>query len=168
MGGTGLGHGRSGACGGQRRDWRVDLSKNGRSVVEVFGEYLDSEVGAVSNLVKRVHPLMRVARGGIITNMLSPIADNTFPTDGLHYVTTPSVLMGLSKAGADITLAAFARTEPKQSYPDRILKMEATRTPLSRLVDRADVAEPVSYLAEEGAGFVTGINRLLIGGQDMP
>jgi hypothetical protein len=139
--------------------------------VEVFGEYVDSQVGAVSNLVKRVHPLMRVAGGGIITDMLSQIADNTFPTDGLHYVTTPSVLMGLSKAGADITLPAlpaFARTEPKQSYQDRILKMEAIRTPLSRLVDRADVAEPGSYLAEEGAGFVTGISRLLIGGQDMP
>ena len=145
---------------------------------ELFAEHLDTQVRAVFNLAKRVHPFMRAVGGGAIINILSQVVHNTPPKGMAHYVTAKYALMGLSKALAaewasdnvrvNMISPGLARTELTQSYPDRVFKMEAMRTPLGRLVDPADVAEAVSYLAGEGAGFVTGINLFLTGGQEMP
>jgi 3-oxoacyl-[acyl-carrier protein] reductase len=147
-------------------------------VWEAFAEHLDTQVRAVFNLAKRVHPLMKAAGGGAIVNLLSQVVHNTPPKGMAHYVTAKYALMGLSKALAaewasdkvrvNMISPGLVRTELTQSYGDRVFKMEAMRTPLGRLVDPADVAEAVSYLAGEGAGFVTGVNLFLTGGQDMP
>ena len=145
---------------------------------EQFAEHLDTQVKAVFDLAKRVHPLMRAAGGGAIVNLLSQVVHNTPPKGMAHYVTAKYALMGLSKALAaewasdkvrvNMISPGLARTELTQSYPDRVFKMEAVRTPLGRLVEPADIAETVSYLVGEGAAFVTGINLFLTGGQDMP
>jgi 3-oxoacyl-[acyl-carrier protein] reductase len=145
---------------------------------EQFAEHLDTQVRAVLNLAKRAHPLMKAAGGGAIVNLLSQVVHNTPPKGMAHYVTAKYALMGLSKALAvewasdkvrvNMISPGLARTELTQSYSDRLFKMEAMKTPLGRLVDPTDIAEAVSYLAGEGAGFVTGVNLFLTGGQDMP
>jgi 3-oxoacyl-[acyl-carrier protein] reductase len=145
---------------------------------ELFAEHLDTQVRAVFGLAKRLHPLMKAAGGGAIINLLSQVVHNTPPKGIAHYVTAKYALMGLSKALAaewasdkvrvNMISPGLARTELTQSYPERVFKMEAIKTPLGRLVDPADVAEAVIYLVGEGAGFVTGVNLFLTGGQDMP
>ena len=143
-----------------------------------FAELLDTQVRAVLNLSRRVYPAMKAAGGGAIINLLSQVVHSTPPKGMAHYVTAKYALMGLSKALAvewapdkvrvNMISPGLARTELTQSYSDRVFKMEAMKTPLGRLVDPADIAEAVSYLVGEGAGFITGVNLFLTGGQDMP
>jgi 3-oxoacyl-[acyl-carrier protein] reductase len=143
-----------------------------------FAAHLDTQVRAVLNLAKCVYPLMKEAGGGAIVNLLSQVVHNTPPKGMADYVTAKYALMGLSKALAaewasdnvrvNMISPGLARTELTQNYGDRVFRMEALKTPLGRLVDPADVAEAVSYLVGAGAGFVTGVNLLLTGGQDMP
>jgi 3-oxoacyl-[acyl-carrier protein] reductase len=125
-----------------------------------------------------LHPLMKAAGGGAIINILSQVVHNVPPAGLAHYVTAKYGLLGLSKSLAvewaadnirvNMISPGLARTELTQGYNDRIFMMEAMKTPLHRLVDPADIAEAVAYLAGPGAGFVTGVNLLLTGGQDMP
>jgi NAD(P)-dependent dehydrogenase (short-subunit alcohol dehydrogenase family) len=143
-----------------------------------FGDHLDTQVKGVFNLARRVHPLMKAAGGGAIVNLLSQVVNNAPPKGMAHYVTAKYALMGLSKALAaewasdnirvNMISPGLARTELTQGYSDRVFTMERIKTPLRRLVEPSDVAEAAAFLVGEDAGFITGINLLLTGGQDMP
>jgi 3-oxoacyl-[acyl-carrier protein] reductase len=145
---------------------------------EQFTEHLDTQVKAVFNLARRVHPLLKRAGGGSIVNLLSQVVYNSPPKGMAHYVTAKYALLGLSKALAvewaadkvrvNMISPGLTRTELTEHYSDRIFKMEAMKTPLGRLVELDDIAEAVNYLIGGGGRVVTGINLFLTGGQIMP
>jgi NAD(P)-dependent dehydrogenase (short-subunit alcohol dehydrogenase family) len=48
-----------------------------------------------------------------------------------------------------------------------VFKLEAARAPLRRLATVRDAAAAVAWLASEEAGFLTGVNLAVTGGQSM-
>lgn len=95
--------------------------------------------------------------------MISQVVYHMPPKGMAHYVMAKYALMGLSKALAvdwapdsvhvNMISPGLARTDLTQSYGERVFRMEAMTPSLGCLVDPADVAEVVSYLA--GAGDVS-------------
>jgi 3-oxoacyl-[acyl-carrier protein] reductase len=93
------------------------------------------------------------------------------------YVSAKYALLGFSKALAvewaedhirvNMVSPGLTQTDLTQHYHDRIFKMEASRTPLKRIAQPADIANTVSFLLSPDAAFLTGVNLFVTGGQVM-
>ena len=112
-----------------------------------------------------------------MVNVLSQVTAGTPPARMADYVSAKYALCGLSKALAaewaadnirvNMVSPGLIETDLTQHYPERVFRLEASRTPLMRLARPADVANAVAYLLNEDASFLTGINLLVTGGQIM-
>lgn len=145
---------------------------------ERFLEQLEYQVKAVAQVCRAVHPHMKTARAGAIVNILSQVTGGVPPPRMADYVTAKYALAGLSKALAaewaedgirvNMVSPSLLATDLTQHYHERVFRMEASRTPLKRLASVADVANTIAYLLSEEAGFLTGVNLFVTGGQVMP
>jgi len=91
------------------------------------------------------------------------------------YVTAKHALLGLSKALAiewadhqirvNTVSPGLTQTDLTQHYHERVFKMEASRTPLKRIAEPADIANSVAFLLSDEARFLTGVNLYVTGGQ---
>lgn len=142
-----------------------------------FEHHLSYQVRGVLRMCQAVLPGMIAAGRGSIVNMLSQATGNVPPAQLADYVTAKYALMGLSKALAaewadrnirvNMVSPGLTRTELTQAYPERVFKLEAARTPMRRLATARDAAAAVAFLASEDAGFLTGVNLFVSGGQIM-
>ncbi len=141
-----------------------------------FQRHLEYQVKAVAELCQAVYPGMKAA-GGAIVNVASQVTGGQPPAKLADYVTAKYALAGLSRALAvewadecirvNMVSPGLVQTDLTQHYHERTFKMEAARTPLKRLATPRDVAQAVAYLAGEEAGFLTGVNLFVTGGQVM-
>jgi len=116
-------------------------------------------------------------RGGAIVNIVSQVVEDTPPQQMLDYVIGKYGLLGLTCAlaaewaGDGVRVNGVApslvETDMTSHVKDRVLKLEANRTPLRRLATPDDVAAAVSYLGGPQAAFVTGLVLPVTGGQVM-
>lgn len=142
-----------------------------------FQHHLDIQVHAALDVARAAHPFMKKAGGGSIVNIASQVTADAPPAKMADYVTAKYALVGLSKALAvewaednirvNMVSPGLLQTELTQHYHDRVFKMEASRTPLKRLATPEDVASAAVFLLGEEAGFVTGVNLSVTGGQTM-
>ena len=142
-----------------------------------FQQHFDYQVKAVMQVCQAAHPFMKVAGGGAIVNILSQVTSGQPPTHMADYVTAKYALYGLSKALAvewaedqirvNMVSPGLTHTELTQHYQERVFKMEASRTPLRRTAQPADIANAVAFLLSGEAAFLTGINLPVTGGQVM-
>jgi 3-oxoacyl-[acyl-carrier protein] reductase len=142
-----------------------------------FEGHFAYQVKGVLQLCQAVHAAMKAAGGGAIVNLGSQVTGNVPATRMADYVSAKYALLGLSKALAaewsedgirvNMVSPGLVRTELTQNYHERVFKLEAARTPLRRLATADDVARAVAYLASDDAGFVTGVNLFVTGGQIM-
>jgi NAD(P)-dependent dehydrogenase (short-subunit alcohol dehydrogenase family)/acyl dehydratase len=142
-----------------------------------FQSHLEYQVKAVVAFCQAVYPGMKAAGGGSIVNVLSQVTGGQPPSKMADYVTAKYALAGLSRALAvewaedrirvNTVSPGLVQTPLTQHYHERVFKMEASRTPLKRLATTHDVALAVSYLAGDDAGFLTGVNLFVSGGQIM-
>ena len=145
---------------------------------EAFERHLAYQAKAVLRLCQAVRPGMVAAGGGAIVNIVSQVTANAPPAKAADYVTAKYALLGLSKALAaewadqnirvNMVSPSLIRTELTQGHHERVFKLEAARTPLRRLATTRDAATAVAWLASEEAGFLTGVNLFVTGGQSMP
>lgn len=144
---------------------------------DAFERHLAYQAKAVLRLCQAVRPGMIVAGGGAIVNIVSQVTDGAPPAKAADYVTAKYALLGLSKALAvewadqnirvNMVSPSLIRTDLTQGYHERVFKLEAARTPLRRLATTHDAAAAVAWLASEEAGFLTGVNLFVTGGQSM-
>jgi 3-oxoacyl-[acyl-carrier protein] reductase len=142
-----------------------------------FQRHLDLQVHAALDVARAAHPFMKSAGGGSIVNIASQVTADAPPARMADYVTAKYALVGLSKALAvewaddnirvNLVSPGLLQTELTQHYHDCVFKMEAARTPLKRLATPEDVASAAAFLLGEEAGFVTGVNLSVTGGQVM-
>jgi 3-oxoacyl-[acyl-carrier protein] reductase len=142
-----------------------------------FEAHLEYQVKAVAIVCKAVYSLMKKAGGGAIVNILSQVTSGNPPGRMADYVTAKYALLGLSKALAiewaedqirvNTVSPSLVQTEMTQHYPERVFKMEASRTPLRRLAETEDVANAVAFLLGPDASYLTGVNLFVTGGQVM-
>jgi 3-oxoacyl-[acyl-carrier protein] reductase len=167
-----------------RLDWLVNAAIGGlpnRPFMEMgwsdFQDHLDYQLKAVVQMCQGVYPRMKAAGGGAIVNILSQVTADQPPAGMSDYVSAKYALLGLSKALAvewasdqirvNMVSPGMTQTDLTQHYHDRIFKMEASRTPLKRLAQPADVANSVAFLLSKDSSFLTGVNLFVTGGQVM-
>jgi NAD(P)-dependent dehydrogenase (short-subunit alcohol dehydrogenase family)/acyl dehydratase len=142
-----------------------------------FERHLAYQAKAVLRLCQASRPGMIAAGGGAIVNIVSQVTIGAPPAMAADYVTAKYALLGLSKALAvewagenirvNMVSPSLVRTELTQGYHERVFKLEAARAPLRRLATVRDAAAAVAWLASEEAGFLTGVNLAVTGGQSM-
>ena len=167
-----------------RLDWLVNAAIGNlasRPFMEMtwsdFQEHLDYQLKAVVETCQASYPLMKAAGAGAIVNVLSQVTADHPPSRMADYVSAKYALLGLSKALAvewaedqirvNMVSPGMTQTDLTQHYHDRIFKMEASRTPLKRIAQPADVANAVAFLLSKEAAFLTGVNLFVTGGQVM-
>jgi len=167
-----------------RLDWLVNCAIGGlapKPFIDMswsdFQEHLDFQLRAVVETCQAAYPKMKAGGGGAIVNILSQVVSGQPPQQMADYVAAKYALFGLSKAMAvewaadqirvNMVSPGLTQTELTQHYQDRIFKTEASRTPLRRLAEPADVANTVAFLLGKEASFLTGVNVPVTGGQVM-
>jgi 3-oxoacyl-[acyl-carrier protein] reductase len=127
-------------------------------------------------LGRAVLPGMRAAAFGRIVHIDSEVADRP-PPGRSAYATAKSAEIGLMRSWANETAAfgitvnsvgpGFIPVERHADVPEESRNAYLATVPAGRMGTAADIAHTVSFLASEGAGFVTGQRILVDGGRGL-
>ncbi len=136
----------------------------------------DNIVGSAFRVTQAALPTLKARRGKVIM-VLSSAALGRTAHNWLPYVAAKNALLAMSKnlaqeLGPDgITVnmisPSLVETDLVANVPDRLREMTISRTPLRRLATPEDVAGAALMLASPYAGFITGENLLVTGGEHM-
>lgn len=142
---------------------------------EKFQEQLDVNVRGSYYHIREAAARMKQQGGGRIINILSSYVINTPPEKLSFYITAKYALLGMTRAAAaeltkfGITVNAVSpglmQTELSGYLPPKYLKVCAERHPMKRLTTPSDVADAVEYLVSAKAGFLSGVNIPVNGGE---
>ena len=121
-------------------------------------------------------PAMRDGHYGRIINVDSEVADLP-PPGSSHYSAAKSAQKGLARAWArelahlGITVNSvapgFIPVERHADLPSRVFEDYLATVPAGQLGTPDDIAHAVSFLASEGAGFITGQRIVVDGGRSL-
>ena len=127
-------------------------------------------------LGRAVLPAMLDGHYGRIINIDSEVADLP-PPGSSHYSTAKSAQKGLARAWArelaplGITVNSvapgFIPVERHADLPPQVLADYLATVPAGQLGTPDDIAHAVSFLASEGAGFITGQRIVVDGGRSL-
>ena len=143
---------------------------------EVDG-YWRTYVQSAFTLSQRLIPGMKERRFGRFVNVLTTAIWGTPPPETSAYVAAKSALWGLTR-GMAVELAPFGitvnavspsavMTDQWNGTADNRRRALAMGIPARRLADPEEVAGAVVYLAGNEAGYVTGANLPVAGGEVM-
>jgi 3-oxoacyl-[acyl-carrier protein] reductase len=145
-----------------------------RLAYEEVERQLAINLEAPFRLIQAALPHFFTAGEGVVINILSE-ATALPPAHAAHYVAAKCALEGLTRALAveygprnirfNMVSPGLVPTELTQSTSERARKVYAMQTPLRRLADPEDIARVVSFLAGDGARYLTGINIPVAGGR---
>src|SRR5580658_1417363 len=127
-------------------------------------------------LGRAVLPGMQARRYGRIVHIDSEVADRP-PPGRSAYATAKSAQIGLARswarelASSGITVntvaPGFIPVERHADVPDEIRNAYLASVPAGRMGTPGDIAHAVSFLASEGAGFITGQRIVVDGGRSL-
>jgi 3-oxoacyl-[acyl-carrier protein] reductase len=137
---------------------------------------LDFFVKSPVLLGRAVLPGMRSRRYGRIVHIDSEVADRP-PPGSSAYATAKSAQIGLARSWArelapsgitvNTVAPGFVPVERHADVPDHIRRAYLASVPAGRMGTPADIAHAVSFLASEGAGFITGQRIVVDGGRSL-
>lgn len=143
---------------------------------EQWAQVLTVNLTSVFNTVRVLAPGMRSRGWGRIVN-ISSMNGLRGQLGQANYAAAKAGMIGFTKsiaqelAGKGVTAncvaPGFIRTEMTGAMPTEILEGERRKIPVGELGTPADIAAAVSYLAGDGARFVTGQVLSVNGGQYM-
>ncbi|MDM0015172.1 SDR family NAD(P)-dependent oxidoreductase [Variovorax sp. J22P168] len=177
----------------QRRHDRLDILVNNaaihpknagerNSVAEIstaqWQEVMSVNLTAVFVLCREALPAMQARRWGRVVNISSRAGRAPVATAGAHYAATKAGIIGLSRmlasefAGQGITVNCVAPgriSSPltQQGSAQRQAGLNAT-IPVGRIGAPEEIGHTVSFLAGEGAAYLTGALIDVNGGTFMP
>jgi 3-oxoacyl-[acyl-carrier protein] reductase len=137
---------------------------------------LDFFVKSPVLLGRVILPGMQARRYGRIVQVDSEVADRP-PPGRSAYATAKSAQIGLTRSWArelapfgitvNTVAPGFIPVERHADVPDDAKKAYLASVPAGRMGTPGDIAHAVSFLASEGAGFVTGQRILVDGGRSL-
>lgn len=140
---------------------------------EQWDSVISVNLKGVFNCSKQAALIMREKGAGKIINISSVVG--LYGNFGqVNYAATKSGIIGMTKTMAkelgknNITVNAvcpgFIETDMTAKMPPNILSVMKEKSPLKRLGQPADIANAISFLASEEAGFITGAVLSVDGG----
>ena len=137
---------------------------------------LDFFVKSPVLLGRVVLPGMRARRNGRIVSIDSEVAHRP-PPGRSAYAAAKNAQIGLTRSWArelapfgitvNTVAPGFIPVERHADVPDEIRQAYLASVPAGRMGTPADIAHAVSFLASEGAGFVTGQRIIVDGGRSL-
>ena len=137
---------------------------------------LDFFVKSPVLLGRALIPGMQARRYGRIVQVDSEVADQP-PPGRSAYATAKSAQVGLTRAWArelapfgitvNTVAPGFVPVERHAAVPDEVRQAYLASVPARRMGTPGDIAHAVSFLASEGAGFITGQRILVDGGRHL-
>src|ERR1700733_9206257 len=135
---------------------------------------LDFFVKSPVLLGRAVLPAMQARRYGRIVHIDSEVAHRP-PPGRSAYATAKSAQIGLARSWArelapygitvNTVAPGFIPVERHADVPARVRDASLATVPAGRMGPPADIAHAVSFLASDGAGFITGQRILIDGGR---
>src|SRR5580700_4178334 len=123
-----------------------------------------------------VLPAMMARHYGRIVHIDSEVADRP-PPDRSAYATAKSAQIGLARAWArelapsgitvNTVAPGFIPVERHADVSDQVKQAYLASVPAGRMGTPGDIAHAVSFLASEGAGFITGQRIVVDGGRSL-
>ena len=131
-----------------------------------WDDVLDTNLKGAFNMARAsLRTLLKAKGNGRIINVSSVVGEAGNPGQ-VNYVASKAGLIGLTKSlalevarrGVTVNAIApgFITTEMTDALPEKTVAELETRIPLGRLGRPNDIATAVSYLAGDGAAYVTG------------
>ena len=144
---------------------------------EDWASVMHSNLDSVFNMTRQAIEPMMAQRWGRIVNISSVNAQQgafgqanyAAAKAGMHGF-TKALALEVARHGITVNTVSpgYLRTKMVAQVPDDILQSKILpQIPVGRLGEPDEVAALVAYLASEGAGFVTGANIAINGGQHM-
>ena len=137
---------------------------------------LDFFVKSPVLLGRVVLPGMAARRYGRIVHIDSEVADRPPPYRSA-YATAKSAQVGLARSWArelapsgitvNTVAPGFIPVERHADVPDQVKQAYLASVPAGRMGTPGDIAHAVSFLATEGAGFITGQRIVVDGGRSL-
>jgi len=143
---------------------------------EQWGDVIRVNMDSLFNMTRQVIEGMRERGWGRVIS-ISSINGQKGQIGQTNYSAAKAGIIGFTKALAlenakkGVTVNAIAPgyvdTEMVQSVPEKVLQSIIDQIPVGRLGRGEEIADVVSYLAGERAGYVTGATLAINGGQFM-
>jgi acetoacetyl-CoA reductase len=143
---------------------------------EQWGEVVRVNMDSLFNMTRQVIEGMRERGWGRIVN-ISSMNGQKGQIGQSNYSAAKAGMLGFTKALAlenakkGVTVNAIAPgyidTEMVQAVPEKVLQAIIDQIPVGRLGRGEEIADVVSFLAGERAGYVTGATLTINGGQFM-
>lgn len=137
---------------------------------------LDFFVKSPVLLGRMVLPNMRARRFGRVVNIDSEVVDRP-PPGRSAYATAKTAQIGLTRSWArelapfgitvNTVAPGFVPVERHADVPVEVRKAYLASVPAGRMGTPIDIAHAVSFLASEGAGFITGQRIVVDGGRSL-
>ncbi len=147
-----------------------------KMVPEQWGEVIRVNMDSLFNMTRQVIGGMRDREWGRIVN-ISSINGQKGQAGQTNYSAAKAGMIGFTKAlalenarkGVTVNCIApgYIDTEMVQAVPAKILESIVAQIPVGRLGRGDEIADMVSFLSGEQAGYVTGATLSLNGGQYM-
>ncbi len=144
---------------------------------EEWGDIINTNLTSVFRMSKAVLRGMMKARAGRIIN-ISSVVGATGNAGQANYAAAKAGMIGFAKSMAkevgsrNITVntvaPGFIDTDMTKELSGDIKNALLSSIPLARLGDAKEIAHAVSFLASEGAGYITGETLHVNGGLFMP
>ena len=132
---------------------------------ETWDRFFAVNVGGAKNAIQAVLPHMLHQHAGCIVN-ISSIWGQRGASCEVTYSCTKAALIGLTRSLAmelapthirvNCVAPGVIRTDMLDALPPEVLPQLAQETPLGRLGTPEDIAHAVTFLAGDGASFITG------------
>ena len=142
-----------------------------------FQSCFEVAVKSAYNCSRAVIPSMTQNRRGRIVNIITQYSLGVPPLALATYITAKYALAGFSKSlavelaplGINVNMVSPGLTETDlvKGLPDSFKQAIAQQTPMKRNTETNDVANAVLFLVSDLAGYITGVNLPVCGGNIM-
>lgn len=140
-------------------------------------DHIDTQIKGAFNLTQEIIPYLLEQKKGVVVNIASTVTDHIPPARWIPYTIAKAGLIAMTKSLANeygkdnlrfnCVSPGMTMTDMIADVPEKSKILNKMNTPLRRLAEPADIANTVSYLFSEKAGFITGQNIRVCGGSVM-